>query len=139
MKNYLPIYANASKLRSMGNAYIVRSLEKAGLKGIVPSHGDVMNLLFRKGICNMTELAQEVRRTKSTMTVLVDKLEREGYVSKKTDPDDSRGVLVELTAKGRALEPVFQDISDGLNELIADRLSKEEIDQLNALLQKCVD
>ena len=107
MKNYLPIYANASKLRAMGNAYIVRSLEKAGLKGIV--------------------------------TVLVDKLEREGYVSKKPDPEDSRGVLVELTAKGRALEPVFQDISDGLNELIANRLSKEEIDQLNALLQKCVD
>lgn len=139
MKNYLPIYANASKLRSMGNAYIVRSLEKAGLKGIVPSHGDVMNLLFRKGICNMTELAREVRRTKSTMTVLVDKLEREGYVAKRPDPDDSRGVLVELTAKGRDLEPVFQQISDGLNELISNRLSKEEIKQLNTLLQKCVD
>lgn len=139
MKNYLPIYANASKLRSMGNAYIVRSLEQAGLKGIVPSHGDVMNLLFRKGICNMTELAHEVRRTKSTITVLVDKLVREGYVSKKPDPEDSRGVLVELTAKGRALEPVFQDISDGLIDLIAKRLTEEEINQLNTLLQKCVD
>ena len=47
--NFLPIYANAAKLRASGNAYIVESLEKAGLKGIVPSHGDVLRHLFNKG------------------------------------------------------------------------------------------
>lgn len=139
MKNYLSIFANVAKLRAMGNAYIVESLEKAGLKGIVPSHGDVMKLLFEKGACNMSELARGVKRTKSTMTVLVDKLEKEGYVRKSIDPEDSRGVLVELTEKGRALEPVFDRISKGLNELVANRLTHEEVIALNRLLQKCTD
>ena len=139
MKNYLSIFSNAAKLRAMGNTYIVDSLEKAGLKGIVPSHGDVLMLLFEKGACNMSELARGVKRTKSTMRVLVDKLEKEGYVSKSADPSDSRGVLVELTEKGRALEPVFHNISKGLNELVAKKLTREEIVFLDQVLQKCVN
>ena len=82
MKNFLPIYANAAKLRAMGNAYIVESLERAGLTAVVPSHGDVMKLLFENGACNMSELARRVGRTKSTMTVLVNKLETKGMCEK---------------------------------------------------------
>ena len=137
--NFLPIYANAAKLRASGNAYIVESLEKAGLKGIVPSHGDVLRHLFNKGPCNMGELARSVKRTKSTMTVLIDKLEKEGYVQKSPDPVDSRGVLVELTEKGTALEPVFEQISQGLFEKLTSKLTNQELETLNRLLQKCVE
>ena len=89
MKSYLSIFSDAAKLRAKGNAYILASLERAGLKGIVPSHGDVMVQLFMKGACNMGDLARSVKHlarsvklSKSTVTVLVDKLEKAGYVRK---------------------------------------------------------
>ena len=41
----------------------------------------------------MSELAKQVHRTKSTVTALVEKLERNGYVLRIPDPEDSRGVL----------------------------------------------
>ena len=87
----------------------------------------------------MGELAKQVRRTKSTVTALVEKLERNGYVLRMPDPADSRGVLVRLTDKGRALEPAFEAISSGLQRLITDRLSKEEAELLDRLLDKCVN
>ena len=87
----------------------------------------------------MGELARSVKRTKSTMTVLIDKLEKEGYVQKSPDPVDSRGVLVELTEKGAALEPVFEQISLGLFEKLTSKLTNQELDTLNRLLQKCVE
>ena len=68
----------------------------------------------------MSELAKQVHRTKSTVTALVEKLERNGYVLRIPDPEDSRGVLVRLTDKGRALEPAFEAISNGLQRLITD-------------------
>ena len=55
------------------------------------------------------------------------------------DPEDSRGVLVRLTDKGRALEPAFEAISNGLQRLITDRLSEEEAALLDRLLDKCVN
>ena len=70
----------------------------------------------------MSELAKQVHRTKSTVTALVEKLERNGYVLRIPDPEDSRGVLVRLTDKGRALEPAFEAISNGLQRLITERL-----------------
>lgn len=87
----------------------------------------------------MSELAKQVHRTKSTVTALVEKLERNGYVLRIPDPEDSRGVLVRLTDKGRALEPAFEAISNGLQRLITDRLSEEEAALLARLLDKCVN
>ncbi len=139
MKSYLSIFSDAAKLRDKGNAYILASLDRAGLKGIVPSHGDVMVQLFTKGACNMGDLAHSVKRSKSTVTVLVDKLEKAGYVQKQCDPKDSRGTLVSLTEKGLELEPIFEEISEGLNRLITENLTEEEIKTLGRLIRKCVD
>ena len=139
MKSYLSIFSDAAKLRDKGNAYILASLDRAGLKGIVPSHGDVMVQLFTKGACHMGDLAHSVKRSKSTVTVLVDKLEKAGYVQKQCDPKDSRGTLVSLTEKGLELEPIFEEISEGLNRLITENLTEEEIKTLGRLIRKCVD
>ncbi len=129
----------ASRLREAGNAFILDELEKVGLKDIAPSHGIVMHLLFEAGELNMSELALRARRTKSTLTTLVTKLEKSGYVERLPDPTDSRGVKVRLTDKGKSLKPAFIAISDGLQNLILSKLTEDEAAQLEKLLAKCVD
>lgn len=88
---YSAIFSHASRLRESGNRFILAELEKAGLGDIVPSHGDILVRLLSCEACNMSELARQVRRTKSTVTTLVEKLERNGYVLRMPDPEDSRG------------------------------------------------
>jgi DNA-binding MarR family transcriptional regulator len=48
-----------------------------------------------------TRLAELVVRTTGGMTKVIDRLERLGHVRRTRDPNDGRGVLVTLTAKGR--------------------------------------
>ena len=86
----------------------------------------------------MSELAHRVRRTKSTVTTLADKLERGGYIRRIPNPADSRSTLVELTEKGQALGPTFLRISEGLQALVARNLTPEELNTLNTLLEKCL-
>ena len=129
----------ASQLRELGNAYILAELEKAGLRDIAPSHGSVLHQLLEKDECNMSELALHARRTKSTLTALVTKLEHGGYVERLPDPLDSRGVKVRLTDKGKSLKPTFDVISDGLQAFILSKLTEDEAEQLERLLAKCVD
>ena len=99
----------------------------------------MLHLLFEAGELNMSELAAQARRTKSTLTTLVTKLERHGYVERIPDPADSRGVRVRLTDKGKALKPAFIAISDGLQNIILSRLTEQEADELERLLAKCVE
>ena len=135
---HLAILNYASRLREAGNAFILSELDKVGLTDIAPSHGDVLAQLLLSDSRNMSELALLAHRTKSTVTALVTKLERNGYVERIPDPRDSRGVKVRLTDKGRELGPVFDTISDGLTELISRNLTEEEAEELERLLAKCV-
>ena len=47
------------------------------------------------------DLMASVRRTSGTLSVRLARLERAGYVERERDPDDRRGALVTLTARGR--------------------------------------
>lgn len=69
---YSAIFSHASRLREAGNRFILAELEKAGLSDIAPSHGDILVRLLACETCNMGELAKQVRRTKSTVTALVE-------------------------------------------------------------------
>ena len=135
--HYRSIFAYASRLRSLGNELIVDGLRQRGADGIVPSHGDIVHVLLHTESCSMSELARRIGRTKSTVTVLVRKLEQAGYVRRERDASDARGVRISLTVRGKALEPAFQEISDRLESLIRERLSDDEAVRLEELLAKC--
>lgn len=116
------------------NQFLIRELEKNGVQGIVPSHGDILVILLREKQCTMQELAKRIHKTKPTVTILVQKLVAFGYVTKTKNPDDNRVTFVTLTPKGEALEPVFWEISSHLNEIVYGGFSPEESTQLETML-----
>lgn len=131
------IFFYTARLHWLGKSYMTRELEKAGLCcSIVPSHGDILNQLLHRESCKMTELARLIHKSKSTLTTLVEKLEKNGYVRRVQDPDDQRGVLVTLTDRGRELAPFVENVSRGLDDMLRARLSEEEMATLEALLKK---
>lgn len=134
-----PILYYASRLREAGNNFILAELAKAGLNDIAPSHGDILAQLLAAESLNMSDLAMHAHRTKSTVTALVTKLEKTGYVERIPDLGDSRGVKVRLTEKGKALKPAFDNISEGLQRLILSKITEEEARLLERLLKKCVE
>jgi DNA-binding MarR family transcriptional regulator len=124
------------KIRDAVNNLIMSELNKHGVNGIAPSHGDILICLYEKNGLSVKELAEKIHRTQPTVTVLVDKLQKLGYVVRKKSTEDSRVTLVNLTEKGIKLKPVFNEISDKLNTVIYGDLITEEKEQLEHLLEK---
>ncbi|MBN2453189.1 MAG: MarR family transcriptional regulator [Candidatus Omnitrophica bacterium] len=60
----------------------------------------VMEHISRCGDCRMGELAKFINVTTAAMTGLIDRVVRDGYVSRFSDPKDRRIVKVKLTPKG---------------------------------------
>lgn len=87
----------------------------------------------------MGELADHIRRTKSTVTTLVKKLEAQGYVTRIKRKDDARGTEVYLTSRGRELRPVLEAVSRRLQLQVERSLTEKEADQLEKLLQKILE
>lgn len=60
-----------------------------------------LEILSREGELRMTDLAGLINVTTAAMTGIVDRLVREGYVSRVTDAADRRTIKVRTTAKGK--------------------------------------
>ncbi len=108
------IIALIARVRDKAYEFIIRELNKKRITGLVPSHGGIMSILFKKDKASMKELAERIGRDKSTVTALVSKLMAAGYVSREKDPDDNRIIYLRLTAKGKSMERDFDEISEKL-------------------------
>lgn len=127
-----------ARIRDHVNKRILHELEQHEVTGIVPSHGDVLMFLYREEALSIKMLAERVQRTQPTVTVLVNKLEKLGYVERHKSAEDSRVTMIRLTEQGRKLEPVFNQVSKQINEIIYSGLSDEQAEQLELLLSSIV-
>lgn len=78
------------------------------------------------------ELASALGCDKTNVTGLVDRLERRGFLSRKTDPADRRMTRVVITEQGRAMR---SDIRAALEEELTNRLPAADRAQLVALVR----
>lgn len=132
--------ALAGRFLERSNAFIQDALEDEALyPGIVPAHGDLFKVLFAEpeGI-SVSELARRTHRTKSTVSILTEKLMHRGWLEKCPSAADGRVVVLRLTDEGRALEPVLERISAALCERVTANLTEDETAHLELLLRKAI-
>ncbi|MBU3918083.1 MarR family transcriptional regulator [bacterium] len=132
--NYIIHYIGL--IRDHVNRFLTQELKKHELKGISPSHGDILGALCLKDNLRMKELATLINRDKSTITALVNKLIDLGYVEKEADLNDNRINLIRLTEKGQKIRPEIKKISEKLRLKAYKGLSDEEKTILSMLLSK---
>lgn len=77
----------------------------------------VLLMLWQQDNRNPGELADLTIRDRTTMTRLLDGMERKGLISRATDPKDRRRMIVTLTDRGREMQVILVPIA---KDLIAD-------------------
>jgi DNA-binding MarR family transcriptional regulator len=83
-----------------------------------------------------TRLAKGLMLSSAGITSRIDRLERRGLVRRLDDPEDRRGVIIELTDEGqRVVDEAVAALAISDRQLL-DRLDPQEVDQLEALLRK---
>lgn len=67
-----------------------------------------VSIIVRHGPVAAGDIAKLTGLTRGAMTTALDRIERAGYARRRPDPADRRGVLMELTEKGReALDAIW--------------------------------
>ena len=133
------VIALIARVRDKAYEFIIRELNKKKITGLVPSHGGIMSTLFKRDRASMKDLSERIGRDKSTVTALVNKLVRAGYVVKEKDPDDNRITYLCLTTKGRALENDFDEISENLIATAFHGFSQEERESMVKAIVKMLN
>jgi DNA-binding MarR family transcriptional regulator len=89
------------------------------------------------GRMRMSELADSVLISRSGLTRLVDRLEREGLLKRERCESDARGLFAEITPEGRRLfGEARRTHLDGVRRMFLSRFSRDELRELGGLWQK---
>lgn len=128
-----------SKIHEKGNRFIIEELKNHSTEGLAPSHGDILVCLYKNNKMTMKDIANCIHRTKPTVTVLIDKLEKLGYLKREASNEDSRCTYIVLTQKGEDFQSTFEKISKDLNEMLYKNLSPEESELIEKLLRKVLE
>ncbi len=130
------IPSNISVTRRLINDYLIHEMNKVGIKNIATSHGDILVTLFNRGNLTLKQLALRIRRDKSTVTALVNKLVKSGYVKLIVNEQDKRSKYICLTKKGKQLKEPFFEISNNMNKILLKDMDENEVLILIKLLNK---
>ena len=107
--------------------------------GLTFEEWDVLGVLRRAGPPfrrSAGELAEFSELSSGAMTNRLDRLEKAGLVKRLPDPNDRRGVLVELTKNGEKKWVESAGAEAAREALIGAALTDREKEQLNSLLRR---
>jgi DNA-binding MarR family transcriptional regulator len=108
---------------------------KSGVEQFKPTYLCVMMSLWEKDGLKVIELGKKAGLEPSSMTGLLDRMERDGLVSRTMDPRDRRVLRIYLTESGQNVcGPVLKVVDDVLADVFAG-ISKEDICHTKNLLR----
>ena len=127
--------------RTMGISRRFKRMMEETLAGFDLTYGEyqVLGALRQAGEpyrSSPGRLASHTELSSGAMTNRLDRLEKAGFIRRLPDPDDRRGVLVELSAQGRKVYNDAVGAQARKEALVAAALGDEEKEQLNALLRR---
>ncbi|MFF7813911.1 MarR family winged helix-turn-helix transcriptional regulator [Streptomyces roseolus] len=121
------------------SAFLVNTAyaEAAHAYGLTPQQGQLLCVLM-PGPTGMGELGAKLGLAKSSLTGLVDRTSRLGFVGREADPEDGRAVRVVLTGEGARLADAFYTEACRRIDLLPSGLDDAERERLAELLGRVV-
>lgn len=132
-------YYLISRSTLMVTAELKRGFASAGVEQVKPAYLGVLLCLWREDGLKMIELGQRAGLEPSTMTGLLDRMERDSLVHRENDPADRRAIRIFLTDKGRNVrKPVLRVLDQTLDKVFTG-ISPEALDQMKNTLTRILD
>ena len=104
--------------------------------GVNPTEFAVLELLFHKGRQPLQQIGNKILLASGSITYVVDKLEKRGYLNRVSCPTDRRVTYAEISEEGAAfMHGIFPKHERQLHEIM-DVLTTEEKEMAIELLKK---
>jgi len=107
-----------------------------GSEGITSAQYYILNMLWQKDGIQLNELANSCCCRRSTITGVVDTMEKKGLVFRNHGSTDRRVILLRLTEKGKALKSKISGMRKLFNRCCSQEIKTEELKELYKLLDK---
>ncbi len=127
-----------AKIRQVGGRISERILKQYNVE-INSAQGRIMFALWQKDSISINELANKTQLKKSTLTSMLDRLEKMGYIRRQRSKTDRRKILIKRTKKDRTMEKKYVEVSEEMTKLFYKGFSKDQIDRFEKDLEQILN
>ena len=106
---------------------------------ITPAQLRALRVLMRRGVMRLSELSDHLHIAARSATEVADALEARGLAQRRSDPDDRRGTLVEVTEHGTSVLEAIRAARGTEAERAFDRLTPADRADLARILRELRD
>jgi Transcriptional regulators len=103
--------------------------------GITPGQMTVLYTLYKKEGIPITELGKKVFLDNSTLTGLIDRMEKAELVQRASIPEDRRCYCIYLTDKAKTLKPQVHDVLAKVETEMTGGCSQDEVATFRKVLE----
>ncbi len=122
--------------RKLGTRTVLFHQAAAQALGLFPTDLKSADILNEAGPMTAGELGKKTGLSTGSVTALVDRLEKAGYVVREKDPNDRRRVvIVPLTASKRHIKDLFRPLSESTMDLCRE-YTEEELELIFSFVAK---
>ena len=107
---------------------------------VTPSQYGVLGCLWKTGgACTPKHISDELFLETSTVSGILDRMQKKGLIIRVVNPENRREILVSLTDKGKALEAPVSEVIVDFNHVVSKALAPEDWEPFKNNLRKIAE
>ncbi len=128
-----------AKIHQLSGRIFSKILKKHNVIEINPAQGRILFVLWENDEIPIIELSKKTQLEKSTLTTMLDRLEKDGFIQRVASREDRRKIIIKRTDKDKSFQKIYYQVSDEMSDLFYKGFSDKEIISFEDLLKRILD
>ncbi len=125
-----------SQIKQIQGRVFGRLLKDAEIDAFNGAQGRILFVLWQQDDLPIVELSRRTGLAKTTLTSMLDRLEKQGHIRRRVDEQNRRQVRITLSEQARSLSGRYDEVSDRMSRVFYKGFSDEEISEFEGLLRR---
>lgn len=125
-----------TKIKQLQGRIFERLLAAHNISEFNGAQGRILFVLWEKDNIPISELAGQTGLAKTTLTSMLDRMEKQELIERISSPLDRRTVSIRLTRTASSLEKQYKQVSDEMNQIFYRGFTNDEVLALETALKR---
>ena len=125
-----------TKIKQLGDRTFEKVLSKRNINAFNGPQGRILYVLWQEDGIPIKALSENCGLAITSLTTMLERMEKQGLITRMQDPRDKRKTLLYLTETARLLKQDYDGVSDEMEQIYYRDFSREEIMEFEEYLDR---
>ena len=125
-----------SQIKQVQGRVFEKILAGSGIDEFNGAQGRILYVLWQEDSLPIVEISRRTGLAKTTLTSMLDRLEKSGFLTRTPSKGDRRQFIIQLTQKAWDLSLQYNKVSDEMGELFYAGFTNDEIEGFENMLNR---